>query len=227
MKSCRWAYSIWTFFILVLPSKGYPASEFGWQTRTQLFFFFKFYWSVVDLQSCDNFCCTTVIQSCTYTHPFPFRFFFHIDYHRILGRVLCAGPSCWSRKKPPSFLGTEGAKDADYRYLHFALCLVPATSLPRVFLTQRKYAYVFCGDFYIFYDLHFLLLLASQLLSQVHGRQAFVSSSKQLVGSGIFLWHRSWPPRLPRCAQHRNLNYLASTGVDDLFFFFFFFLSFF
>ena len=25
-----------------------------------------------------------------YTHPFFFRFFLHIDYHRILGRVSCA-----------------------------------------------------------------------------------------------------------------------------------------
>ena len=24
-----------------------------------------------------------------YTHPFSFRFFFHIDYHKILSRVLC------------------------------------------------------------------------------------------------------------------------------------------
>ena len=31
-----------------------------------------------------------VIQFCIYTHPFPFRFFSHIDDHRILGRVVCA-----------------------------------------------------------------------------------------------------------------------------------------
>ena len=30
------------------------------------------------------------IQVYTYTHPFSFRFFSHIDYHRIQGRVLCA-----------------------------------------------------------------------------------------------------------------------------------------
>ena len=39
--------------------------------------------------SCDNFCCTKkVIQLHIYTHPF--RFFSHIDYHRIVGRVPCA-----------------------------------------------------------------------------------------------------------------------------------------
>ena len=31
-----------------------------------------------------------VIQLYTYTHPFFFRFFAYIDYHRILGRVPCA-----------------------------------------------------------------------------------------------------------------------------------------
>ena len=31
-----------------------------------------------------------VIKLHMYTHPFSFRFFSHIDYHRILGRVLCA-----------------------------------------------------------------------------------------------------------------------------------------
>ena len=31
-----------------------------------------------------------VIQLYMYIHPFFFRFFFHIDYHRILGRALCA-----------------------------------------------------------------------------------------------------------------------------------------
>jgi len=52
-------------------------------------FFFKFYWSVIDLQGWNNFCCTTVIQLYIYTYPFSFRFCSHID-HRILGRVLCA-----------------------------------------------------------------------------------------------------------------------------------------
>ena len=31
-----------------------------------------------------------MIQLSTYTHPFSCRLFPHIDYHRILGRVLCA-----------------------------------------------------------------------------------------------------------------------------------------
>ena len=55
-----------------------------------LFLFFKFDWSIVDLQVCENFCYMTVIQLYTYTHPFSFKFFSHIYYHRISGRVLCA-----------------------------------------------------------------------------------------------------------------------------------------
>ena len=53
-------------------------------------FILKFYWSRVDLQCCDNFYCTVMIQLYIYTHPFFFRFFSHVDYHRILGRVPCA-----------------------------------------------------------------------------------------------------------------------------------------
>ena len=34
--------------------------------------------------------CNRVIQLYVYTCLFSFRFFSHIDYHRILGRVLCA-----------------------------------------------------------------------------------------------------------------------------------------
>ena len=52
-----------------------------------VFFFFKFYGSIIDLQGCDNFCCMTVIQLYIYTHPFFFRVLSHIDYHRILSRV--------------------------------------------------------------------------------------------------------------------------------------------
>ena len=53
-------------------------------------YFLKFYWSIVDLQCCDNFCSSTAWFSYTYTHPFFFKFFSHKDYHRILGRVPCA-----------------------------------------------------------------------------------------------------------------------------------------
>ena len=52
-----------------------------------LFFFLKFYWSIFDLQYCDNFCYTTNWFSYTYTHIHSFRFFSHKDYHRMLGRV--------------------------------------------------------------------------------------------------------------------------------------------
>ena len=31
-----------------------------------------------------------VIQLYMYMHPFSFRFFFHIEYHKILSRALCA-----------------------------------------------------------------------------------------------------------------------------------------
>ena len=57
-------------------------------TILNLFFFFlKFGWGIVDLQGCDNFCSTTVIQLHLYTHPCSFRFFSHTDYHRIRGSV--------------------------------------------------------------------------------------------------------------------------------------------
>ena len=56
-----------------------------------LFYLYKFiYWSIVNLQGCDNFCCTTQWPSHTYTHIHFSQFFSQIDYHRILGRVLCA-----------------------------------------------------------------------------------------------------------------------------------------
>ena len=50
----------------------------------------KFYGRVIDLQGCNNFCCTTVIQLYIYTHPFFSRLFSHVDYCKILGRVPCA-----------------------------------------------------------------------------------------------------------------------------------------
>ena len=57
-----------------------------------------------------------MIQLYKYTHPFSFRFFSHIDYHRILGRILCAiqqipvgqsfnKPQCaHTNPKPPVYL---------------------------------------------------------------------------------------------------------------------------
>ena len=56
------------------------------------FNFLKSYWNLVDLQGCDNFCCTRVIRLLwfIYAHLFFFRFFSHIDHHRVLDRVLCA-----------------------------------------------------------------------------------------------------------------------------------------
>ena len=51
------------------------------------FIVLKFYWSIVDLQWCNNFCYTTKWRSHTYTHICLFS---HINYHKILGRVLCA-----------------------------------------------------------------------------------------------------------------------------------------
>lgn len=52
--------------------------------------FLKFSYSRVDLQGCDNFCCTAVVPLYVYTCPFFFRSFSHIDGRRILGSILCA-----------------------------------------------------------------------------------------------------------------------------------------
>ena len=52
------------------------------------FLFLKSYSSIVDLQCCDNFRCTTKwIHLHTYTHILFLRFFSHIDHHRILNTV--------------------------------------------------------------------------------------------------------------------------------------------
>ena len=52
---------------------------------------FTFYWSRVDLQCRDKFLLfSKVFQLSMDTHPLSIRFFPHVDYRRILGRVLCA-----------------------------------------------------------------------------------------------------------------------------------------
>ena len=43
--------------------------------------YFLFYWSIVDLQGWDNFCCTTKWPSHTYTYIHSLWFFSHIDHH--------------------------------------------------------------------------------------------------------------------------------------------------
>ena len=56
-----------------------------------LFFsFLKFCWNRVGLQCCGNVCCTTKWFSYTDTHIHSSSDSCHTDYHRILGRVLCA-----------------------------------------------------------------------------------------------------------------------------------------
>ena len=51
------------------------------------FFKKKFYWSIVNLQCCDNFSCTTEWFSYTYTHikPFLFGFFFLFNFGHPCG----------------------------------------------------------------------------------------------------------------------------------------------
>ena len=103
-----WPYSLWNHFSFLLIKTH--AWEEGKQ-RCKIFFLFlvKFYWSIVDLQCCDNFFCTPK----WFSYPFPFRFFSHIDYHRLLDRALCAAqqvpvgqsfhrPQCaYANPKPP------------------------------------------------------------------------------------------------------------------------------
>lgn len=98
----------------------------------------------------------------------------------------------------------------------------PATPTPRVFLMQRKCAYIFHDYGYIFYDLYFLRLLASWLMSQTRGRWAPLC-----ILPTVWQWY--FPLTLQLTSQpfqvclawHRNLNQLAATGVDDLLFSFF------
>ena len=88
-RTCRlFLPEIFFFFFKQIPLQ----EPIHWNHFRSHLFFFKFYWNTVDLQGCDHFCCTTKWLSYTfiYTHPFSFGFFSHIDYHRILSRVLCA-----------------------------------------------------------------------------------------------------------------------------------------
>ena len=59
----------------------------GWYhvVRTSYVLFEIFYWHRVDLQHCASFRCTAK----WIIYPFFFRFFSHIDYYRVLNRVLC------------------------------------------------------------------------------------------------------------------------------------------
>ena len=55
------------------------------------FFYFNFYWNVLDLQYCVSFLCTAEWISYTYTYVHSvFRFFPHIDHCRVSSRVPCA-----------------------------------------------------------------------------------------------------------------------------------------
>ena len=53
---------------------------------TSFFFFNKFYWNTVDLESCVSFGCTAKL----YIYMFLFRFFPHIDYYSVLSRLTYA-----------------------------------------------------------------------------------------------------------------------------------------
>ena len=67
------------------------------------FSFLKFYWSIVDLWCCDNFCCTTkwLSYTCTHIHSFFFLSFFFFfratsvahggSQARVLIRAVVAG----------------------------------------------------------------------------------------------------------------------------------------
>ena len=52
---------------------------------TSNFFFFKFYWSVVDLQCCDNFCCPTRWFSYTCTTFILFKILFPYRLSQNIG----------------------------------------------------------------------------------------------------------------------------------------------
>ena len=51
---------------------------------------FKFYWSIVDLQWCENFCCMTKWFSYTFTHIHSFQILFPCRLPQTIDRVRCA-----------------------------------------------------------------------------------------------------------------------------------------
>ena len=95
-NACRWLLASVAWALLCL--SRVPLYRYArWLIHSSLdgcfqvfSFSFKFYWMVVNLQGCDNFCCTTKWPRHTYTYIHLLWFFSHIDRHRILGRVLCA-----------------------------------------------------------------------------------------------------------------------------------------
>ena len=65
-----------------------PGMQGFFNIANQCVLSFEFYWSIVDLQHCVNFC--RIGKWLTYTYIFFFIFFSIIVYHRILNIVPCA-----------------------------------------------------------------------------------------------------------------------------------------
>ena len=61
-----------------------------WYNPVLFFFFFNFYWNIVDLQCCIRFCYTVKWIICIHIHPLLFRFFSHRGHYRVLTTVPCA-----------------------------------------------------------------------------------------------------------------------------------------
>ena len=56
------------------------------------FFFFNFYWCIIDLQCCISFRCTAkwISYIYMYIHFFFLVFFSHISHYRVFNRIPCA-----------------------------------------------------------------------------------------------------------------------------------------